>query len=254
LDSVVVRRIEQLVAGLEPPVDLHRLAEQARVLAVEECEMIPEAVIAHEAGGFRIYLQSNFKDLPGAVVRRRFSLAHEIAHTLFFEDRDGEMKPRMGAPTGERLEASCNQAAGLILVPAGLLNRELRDFVRPWGAECLGRLSERFGVSVEVLLRRLNTLESYSDRFAPVLLRCQPTGQFAIEYAVSAPWLKVILTQPQRGQDFLEWFYKSRSAGEDCVPHVPRDPPWERRTSLGLLVATPVDLTASLRIVELRLL
>ena len=53
--------------------------------------MIPEAAMQITDGQFRIYLQSNFTEMPGASVRRRFSLAHELGHTLFYEEQDGEL-------------------------------------------------------------------------------------------------------------------------------------------------------------------
>src|SRR4051812_3098828 len=99
------------------PIDLYELAPLCGVLAIEEREMIPEAVIHTDGTGFRISLQSNFIGLHNCRLRRRFSLAHEIAHTFFYEVRDGRLKPIRRAPVGDRLEAACHEAASLLLIP-----------------------------------------------------------------------------------------------------------------------------------------
>jgi hypothetical protein len=253
LDSFLSHRIEQLVAGKPAPVDLRAIAVHCGVLSVEEREMIPEAVMTPEGTGFRIYVQSNFRHLPGAGVRQRFSLAHEIAHTLFFEERDGTMKPLRGAPTGDRLEAACHQGAGMLLVPNSLLRRELKSSPRPLGATCLVRLAEFFDVSVEVIMRRVYGVGAFEGEFAPVLLRHQPNAVFTVEYAVYPPWLKALLPTPRRGVDFAAWF-GVENAGRDVRGGTPgTEASWTRETPQGLLVATPVDITGSLRIVELQI-
>ena len=215
--------------------------------------MIPEAVMTPEGTGFRIYVQSNFRHLPGAGVRQRFSLAHEIAHTFFFEERDGTMKPLRGAPTGDRLEAACHQGAAMLLVPNGLLRRELKSSARPLGATCLVRLAEFFDVSVEVTMRRVHAVGAFDGQFAPVLLRRQPNAAFTVEFAVYPPWLKALLPTPRRGLDFATWF-GVKTASEDTRIDGPGPvTSWTKQTPQGLLVATPVDITASQRIVELQI-
>jgi Zn-dependent peptidase ImmA (M78 family) len=86
--------------------------------------------------------------------RLRFSLAHEIAHTLFpdvaklLRYRDN---PDAGAPDGWQLELLCNVAAAELLMPTETLPM-LRE--GPLEIEELMRLRAKFGVSAEVLLRR----------------------------------------------------------------------------------------------------
>jgi hypothetical protein len=245
--------VEQLVAGRPAPIDLRAIAPQCGVLSVEEREMIPEAVMMPEGAGFRIYVQSNFNQLPGARVRQRFSLAHEIAHTFFFETRDGTMKPLRGAPTGERLEAACHQGAALLLVPYAQLRRELKSAPRPLGANCLGQLALRFDVSIEVIMRRVHGVGAFEGQFAPALLRHQPSGAFTIEYAVYPPWLKALLPTPRRGLDFMKWFgvRNGRHGDRDVAPGI--EDCWTKETPQGLLVARAIDITASLRIAELQI-
>jgi len=92
-----------------PPVDLQEIATRRAVFEIEEPRMVPEAVLSPEGTGFRVFLQSNFNDFPGARVRQRFSLAHEIAHTFFYELRDGSQRPFKGAPRGDALEFACHE-------------------------------------------------------------------------------------------------------------------------------------------------
>lgn len=250
LDSFLEHHVEKLVLGQHAPIDLLEVAQRVGAV-VEEREMIPEAAMAPDGSGFRIYLQSNFLDLPGSRMRQRFSLAHELAHTFFFEPRDGVLKPRRDTPTGDRLEGACQKGAALLLVPPSHLVKELRAAPDAKGADCILQLAEHFDVSIEVLMRRLWDLDAFGDELAPVLTRRASGSSFTIEYAVYPPWLKTLLAGPQRGSDFGAWFGGSkpeRIDGDRVTLEV-----LVRGTPQGRLTAQPVDVSPSLRIFELRL-
>jgi O-acetyl-ADP-ribose deacetylase (regulator of RNase III) len=123
--------------------------------------------------------------------RLRFSLAHEIAHTLFPDvakvaryrnNRDS------GPSDGWQLELLCNIAAAEILMPTETLPM-LRQ--GPIEIEEIIELRAEFGVSTEVLLRRAAKLATY-----PVAMfaasRSDPNGarsDFRIDYTVpSRAW------------------------------------------------------------------
>jgi hypothetical protein len=113
IENLIGEYIKQTRSDSSPfPIDLNVMAQLLGNVNVEEREMIPEAAVQVLGLRFRIYLRSNFMDRPGARVRRRFSLAHEIAHTFFFEVRDSSLKPIRGAPRGDNLEAACHEGAG----------------------------------------------------------------------------------------------------------------------------------------------
>jgi hypothetical protein len=240
LDNFLNFHIEKLTVGQDIPVDILKVA--ARVGAVvEEREMIPEASMNVKDGHFRIYLQSNFKDLPGAALRIRFSLAHEIGHTLFYEQQDGELKSRKDAPKGDRLEAACHKAAALILVPSKALRSEIRRQEVSNSAAIVG-LANRFDVSTEVMLRRLNEFGGFENDWAPVLTR--RNGEvFEIEYAAYPPWLKSHLGKPQVGVDLSTWFKPTESSGGTL----------KRKLPDGDLEAQPFRVTGSKTIFELRI-
>ncbi len=226
-------RVKKLSSLRILPVDLHTVASECGVVTVERREMIPEAVMAPEGDGFRIYLRSNFVNRPGANVRERFSLAHEIAHTLFYELRDGVMKSIRGAPTGERLEAACHRGAGLVLVPDELLQLELGS--SPRDAAALIKLARTFEVSLEVIMRRLDEASEYETDYAPALAIRNSDGELVLEYAVYPPWLRAILSRPTRGMSFAKWFGPA-TPGDESHGLV-REVPQGRLTARRLVVS-----------------
>ena len=130
------------------PIDPKILARGIGNIDLEEREMIPEAAVKLSGSRFQIYLQSNFKDHPGMRIRQRFSLAHEIAHTFFFEVYDGGLKPMRGGPRGMNLESACHEGASRLLVPKRFLRKELEHESRAICGEDVLRLTETFDVSL----------------------------------------------------------------------------------------------------------
>jgi hypothetical protein len=227
------------------PVELYAVGRLCGVESFEEREMVPEAVMTTLTEGFKIYLQSNFADLPGMRTRRRFSLAHEIAHTFFFEVRDGALRLVAKAPIGDQLEQACHMGARLLLVPERFLKHELDLDGDSITAEQIVRLSALFDVSVEVMLRRLQDLAVFERAdVAPILVH-----RGAIEFAVYPPWLKAVLPTPKRGLQFTSWFNRRKSAQN--IVHEERS--LESLTSMGLLRARCVEITHSLCIFELKI-
>ncbi|MEX2197064.1 MAG: ImmA/IrrE family metallo-endopeptidase [Thermoleophilaceae bacterium] len=123
--------------------------------------------------------------------RLRFSIAHEIAHTLFPDVAKiarYRANPAGGPPDGWQLELLCNVAAAEFLMPTDTLPM-LRE--GPLEIEELMDLRAGFGVSTEVLLRRATKLASY-----PVAMfaasRTEPSAArspFRIDYTVpSRAW------------------------------------------------------------------
>lgn len=93
--------------------------------------------------------------------RVRFSIAHEIAHTLFgdvAQEPRYRHNPATGPSDGWQLEMLCNVAAAEILMPTEVLG----DYTRqPMRIEDLVELQATFGVSIEALLRRATKLAAY---------------------------------------------------------------------------------------------
>jgi hypothetical protein len=73
--------------------------------------------------------------LPGHLINRtRFSIAHELAHTFFYNFQDG--RPRIISPASharntKSLESTCNRIAGELLLPTKNLQRRLGVWENP---------------------------------------------------------------------------------------------------------------------------
>lgn len=113
----------------------------------------------------------HFDVLPVIVVNgadsprgRLFSLMHEYAHLLLNTEGLCDTTTDLRATSPDReLEARCNAIAGSMLVPSNiLLSRPeviaRRDSPNTWDYEALKPVAAAFGVSAEVILRRLTTL------------------------------------------------------------------------------------------------
>jgi len=240
LDTFLNTRVEKLTSDRSVPIHLMAVSTAAGAV-VEEREMIPEAAMHAKGKQLFIYLQSNFVNLPGTALRRRFSLAHEIGHTLFYEERDGELKPRKDAPRADKLEAACHKAASMILVPGKALKAELREHP-PTDTGTIVGLAGRFEVSIEVMVRRLNEIGTFENGWAPILTR-RNGDVLAIEYAAYPPWLKSHLAMPKRGLPFKAWLRG--------VEHP--DGTFTKETHRGILGASPVSLSGSSVMFELRI-
>jgi hypothetical protein len=151
------------------------------------------------------------------------------------------MKPRRDTPRGDSLEAACHKAASMILVPSKMLRPELKK-QPPVNANSVIGLANRFEVSTEVMLRRLNGLGVFELGWTPVLTR-RSGGTLAIEYASYPAWLKSHLNAPSRGVSFNGWFRGAEQPNGT----------FKKETHEGVLEALPVKLTGSSIIFELRM-
>ena len=226
------------------PVDLHAVAREIGNIDIEIREMIPEAAVRLEGERFTIFLQKNFLDLPGALRRQRFSLAHEIAHTFFFELQDGVLKPVKGGPRALQLEKACHLGASLLLIPERFLERELKKVDWRVRAPEILQWAKTFDVSVEVLLRRLQSnaaMESADVSFALV-------SDGRIKFVNYPPWLKSILPVPAVDADFEGWL-RPKGASLELLD----DGSYRLTTGDVVLSAQASRLTASRSLIEIRI-
>jgi hypothetical protein len=104
-------------------------------------------------GGFRLCVDGRAADggaISEATVRRRarFVVAHEIAHSFFFEQES--IRPRRLFPVGSDVEeAWCNEFARALLLPPSAVRE-----AEPSPQDAL-RLSDEWDVSVEVAARAM---------------------------------------------------------------------------------------------------
>lgn len=120
----------------------------------------------------------NIRDAPSA---RCFTLFHELAHLGLTQGGLCDMNGREArAPQDLRVEIFCNAVAGAALVPAEILlyQPEVIAGKGPsWTDQETSALATRFGVSREVVLRRLLTLGRTTETFYQ-----QKRHQYLAEY------------------------------------------------------------------------
>jgi hypothetical protein len=233
---------------LRPPIDPVNLAALCGVLSVEHRPMVPEGVLTPVQGGFRIYLQSNFAHQKTAKHRERFTIAHELVHTFYY-DRDGDVpKPIKRLPSKDALERLCHMGASQILVPEGLLKREAKTRGQVASVESLLDLAAVFDVSAEVLIRRLHETQLFaSDKFAAILVEAISGNRRLIRAACYGPLLLCLAIRPRRGLDFESWVLPLVSPSRS--PHTSE---WTHRTRKATIVARKVYRSNRSFILDLR--
>jgi Zn-dependent peptidase ImmA (M78 family) len=186
------------------PVDLESLCKTLGI-EVEWRWMIPEGVMVHSADKLRICLQSNFRNRQRISRRQRFTWAHEICHGLFYDPIVGAPCLIPGAPKGPALEKMCQRGAAYLLVPSNKLAADCTP-QRPVSSMAdLENLSNRYDVSLDVLLRRLHEVDRTLQNDYALLLVRSNDGNSRIDAAAYGPWLRAYLDVPVIGESFEKW-------------------------------------------------
>ncbi|SRR6266480_917250 len=177
--NLVLRAIDDGWQG--PPFDPFWLARYLGLSVVPRDDVMDARVQTDDSGKIEIEYNPN---LPRN--RIRFSIAHEIAHTLFHDhvktirNRGGE---RLRSDDWQ-LELLCNVSAAEILMPAG---PSLELTQAPTSIEEILRGRKKFDVSIEALLIRIAKL---TDKPITVFVAARDgddrNGPFRIDYAVSS--------------------------------------------------------------------
>jgi Zn-dependent peptidase ImmA (M78 family) len=203
IDSAL-RNLAKQQGSLVIPIDL---AEVCRVIGVEwEFRwMIPEGVTAIVDDKLKIFIRSNFSGEQLSEKRQRFTWAHEICHALLYDLSSKPPKPIEDSPNDRVLESLCQNGAGYLLMPPAEIKR-LFNLSRPVASvDDVVLLSNRFGASYEVVIRRLKQeSDCLRSDYALVLLR-RRDGEDEIIASAHDIWLRTLLPEPTRGQAFAEW-------------------------------------------------
>ncbi len=163
-----------------PPYDPFALAERLGIVVIPRDGLEDARLIATDHGT-RVEFNPNRRP-----ARVRFSVAHEIAHSLF---SDFAARPRYRShshsaevrrPDDWQLEVLCNVAAAEFLMPAGAFAISQADDLR---LANLLDLRARYEVSTEALLRRVLRL---TDRPACMFACARLPNQFRVDYAVAS--------------------------------------------------------------------
>ena len=178
--AVVLDAVEKGWSG--PPFDPFRLADELRIPVTPRDDVLDARLVPSGARG-RIEFNPN---RPSG--RIRFSLAHEIAHTLF-PGYSTEIRQR-GPSRGDtwQVELLCNIAAAELLMPIGTAV-ELED--ESVDIDNLMRLRKQFDVSTEALFLRMarRTTEPCAIFAASRIANGEEVANFRVDYsAPSRSW------------------------------------------------------------------
>lgn len=180
--SAVARLLAE--AGVsKAPVDLAKVAAVQGVSEITHGKLRKAlGTLTNKSGSLRITLNTRWPH------RWRFTLAHEIAHTML-EPRmapeavvtiDGR-KPKRGQP----LERLCDQVATEILLPYEMFERALGENAPD--IERIERLAKQFDASLQATARRVGEVS-----FAPVQVLVwgkRPEGDIAVQMKSGRPYL-----------------------------------------------------------------
>jgi len=210
--------------------------------------MIPEGVLAPVHGGFRIYLQNNFIRSSVLSSRQRFTIAHELTHTFYYDKNAGIPQRAKGSPKGSALERLCHIGAGQILVPDTLLKRETATRGEIGSAEAILDLAGVFEVSPDVIIRRVHAAQgAASYDFAAIFVDVSNEGKRLIRAACYSPLLLCNAGHPRVGLDFDSWVARLRPSSTDGKARE-----WTHRTSSNTVLAKKVNRSGRSFILDLR--
>ena len=185
----IIRRARELVlSAMErgwsgPPYNPFALAEMEGMKLLPTEEVVDARTRSDSKGQFTIEFNPQ-----RAAARMRYSIAHELGHTLF---PDCASATRHRATHQEmkdddwQLESLCNIAAAEILMPFGTLQEELS--MRPSVGLVLD-LRRRYLASCEAVANRLIRLSSYPC-LAFLARLSNATSRYFVEYRIASPAL-----------------------------------------------------------------
>jgi hypothetical protein len=180
--AAVLKAIEQGWAG--PPYNPFALAEMRGIKLLPTEEVLDARTTSDSKGRFTT--EFNPQRAPA---RMRYSIAHEIGHTLF---DDCAAATRNRATHQEmkdddwQLESLCNIAAAEILIPFGTLHDEMS--MRPSVGLILS-LRRKYLASCEAVANRLIRLSAYPC-FAFLARLSESTSRYFVEYRIVSPALQ----------------------------------------------------------------
>ena len=180
--AAVLKAIEQGWGG--PPYNPFALAEMRGIKLLPTDEVLDARTTSDSKGRFTT--EFNPQRAPA---RMRYSIAHEIGHTLF---DDCAAATRNRATHQEmkdddwQLESLCNIAAAEILMPFGTLHDEMS--IRPSVGLVLD-LRRKYLASCEAVANRLIRLSGYPC-FAFLARLSESTSRYFVEYRIVSPALQ----------------------------------------------------------------
>jgi hypothetical protein len=154
----VLEKYKKERGKLNPPTDLNILGNclDIKVKKILLSKNInSDALLIPTKGGFKVKLKN--EDKLWNTYRTRYSLAHEMAHTFFYEMEEGNL-PSRAVPEGSQYEERlCDLAAAEILMPKEIFELKTKKLVKKHGYSLivLIKLNQIFKTSFESIGNRL---------------------------------------------------------------------------------------------------
>ena len=191
------------------PVDVEQLAGRrfVRIDATTEGGSCQEALLRPTRHGFVVRLRD-----ASSRTRKRWSLAHEIGHTLFYRDDGSGPRHQIGVLAADEIDAEeriCNLFAGALLMPSNWLKHEIATIppAQPSAMlEWLDRAARRSGVSVPALAVRLQRVQPRMSPYFILYFRHKEN------YVTRADARLRVQTCCVLGQPGTFWIWRNRSA------------------------------------------
>lgn len=176
--EVVLKAIQAGWQG--PPFDPFKLASLLQISTIPREDVLDARILP--SGSQRLLIEFNPNRPRG---RTRFSIAHEIAHTLFpdcVESTRNRARKIESRDDDWQLELLCNVAASEFIMPTG---GEI-DSKTSVNIDNLMRLQKQFDVSTEAISIRLAklTLEPCTMIAAARIVDCEGVDSYRIDYSI----------------------------------------------------------------------
>ena len=222
--------------SLDLPVDLKSLSSFFGVRTVSHAKNLrADAMLIPQSGGFVVRLRSP----PVSLGRLRFSWAHELAHSIFFERKD--KLPTRVVPTGTDLEERlCDLAAREILLPESSVSRGFESLRPRYGtSELVSKMAKLAEVSPQVIASRLVELALLDDTVIAGWLRTSEKRRgatYALSWVVYPVQSSVQLLESVK-MSAPSLAHKAQYSGCEVVERY--DFPWIRPSRRREVRATP---------------
>lgn len=215
------RKLLEAAGVREPPVDVVRLARLQGVTDIREEPLgTTDAELIPTATGFEIVVNSDIR----SVQRKRFSIAHEIAHTFFrpqtkaFRHRTVRVARKRAELPYRIEEILCNAAAQEMLMPEELFRRHA--YFNPPSIPEIRRLAELFDTSLEATALR------YSHFLTEVQVNkwSGGSGEIEINWTAGTPIVELRKLSDEAPNPFIESLIQSAYVSSNLITDVGTDP------------------------------
>lgn len=190
--------------------DLKRILEDRRIrlgadIANKGCG---EGLLVPDGAGFVVHLRSG-----APKVRQRFSLAHEIGHSLFYRVVEAQQQHRIASEREEERAAEeyiCDCFARTLLLPLEAVRTGLavRSSDNPWSVvHRIEMLTRRFKVSSATLLARLGDVQAPDAPFVVLCMRLARNKVTGLDER-----LRVVNSHTFIRQGSVPWAWSNQSA------------------------------------------